>query len=172
MIQFRDSVSPGSIPTATTHVAAYATGRYVWPTEQLDRFERHIKIGVLSRSPSQARIARVLDIERFDASVDDFPPFAEERLDLKHPDPTAYCSIDTIPALLLAIEAARLYTWRLWVAWWWERPLPPTAAEVLAEIRALTGIELPPRVLWACQWQNGVSYDTSVLYGADDFTRR
>lgn len=177
MINFADSTNPAAIPSQFTHVAAYPNGRYAWPTSQLARFKAHIEIAVLAGQPQQARIARELDCERFDAGVRDFPPFAEERHAEGHDDPTAYSSIVGDPgfglrALLNAIDAAN-YTkpWRLHVAWFWGRPFPPTAAEVLAEIRALTDIRLPVGILWACQWQNGAHYDTSVLYGRDDFTR-
>lgn len=171
MIPFADSISPASIsPHLFSRVAAYETGRYAWPAADVGRFDRHIKIGVLPGSPSQARTARVLDIERFDAAPADWVPFANERLAAGHDDATAYCSISTIPALLDA--GIPQGNWRLWAAWWWQRTFPPTATEVLAEIATLTGIMLPASRLWACQWQNGTSFDTSVLYGADDFTTR
>ena len=175
MTEFADSTEPGAInPAEFSHVAAYANGRFRWTDAQVARFPAHIKIGVLSGSPSQAAVARVLDIERFDAIPADFPPFAKERLALGHKDATAYCDLSTLPAVIEHVAEAMLKpgTWRLWLAWWWLRPFPPTSAEVLAEIRVLyPSLAVPTGSLWACQWQNGQHYDSSVLYGRNDFTR-
>ena len=178
MINFADSTNPAAIPSQFTHVAAYHDGLYQWPTAQIERFPAHFEIGVLPGMPGQARFCRALDVERFDATPADFPPFVRERRQLGHEDATCYTSIlgadgyGILPVAAKLTEAGILLeTVRLWVAWWWGRPFPPTAAEVLAEIRALTGLRLPVGTLWACQWQNGTHYDTSVLYGRDDFTR-
>ena len=178
MISFADSTNPAAIPSAFTHVAAYPNGDFAWPETQLARFPYHVEIGVFSGQPQQAQIARVLDVERFDATPADFPPFVLARRQLGHEDATAYSSIlgdegFGIAQIVAELGAAGilLSSVRLWVAWWWGRPFPPTAAEVVAEVKALTGITLPPGVLWACQWQNGANYDSSVLYGRDDFTR-
>ena len=174
---FADSITPSLIPPAFTHVAAYANGRYAWPEIEIDRFPRHVMIGVEPGNPSQAAVARCLDVERFDARPADFPPFAEERTRLGHEDPTAYTSIlgpegFGLAPLLVAISNAQYKgPVRYWIAWWWGRPFPPTATEVLAEIKTLTNISLPASQLWACQWQNGQNYDSSVLYQRDDFTR-
>lgn len=174
MINFADSVTPRLIPQTFTHVAAYGNGLYKWSPAQYE-FSKHITIAVKSGDPSQALYARALDVERYDARASDFPPFARERLALGHDDPTVYCSMVADPyfglrAVVNALaDAAYTGPWRLWVAWWWGRDYPPTAAEVLAEIRALTGLRLATGVLWACQWRNGLNYDTSALYGRDDF---
>ena len=178
MISFADSTDPITIPSTFTHVAAYANGRYGWSTAQIEAFPAHVEIGIYTGHPEQAKVARVLDVERFDATPADFPPFVQERTRLGHGDATAYTSIlgddgFGIDAVITALEDAHVSDpWRLWIAWWWGRPFPPTASEVTAEVRALTGIVLPPGRLWACQWQNGTNYDTSVLYGRDDFTRQ
>lgn len=176
MIEFADSTAPSLIPASFTHVAAYGNGAYAWPGTELHRFPRHVIIAVKPGDPGQAKFARALDVERYDARPADFPPFARERHALGHDDPTAYSSIVGdqgfgLQALINAMtDAGYKLPWRLWVAWWWGRDFPPAASEVLAEIRALTGIVLPQGVLWACQWRNLPGYDTSVLYGRDDFT--
>ena len=179
MISFADSTNPAAIPHAFTHVAGYANGRFAWSSAEIASFPRHILIGVESGNPGQAKEARVLDVERFDAVPSDFPPFVAERRSAGHNDATAYTSIlgDAgfgIEALTAALSRAgmSLDSVRLWVAWWWGRPFPPTAAEVHNEVRILTGLTLPVGTLWACQWQNGTNYDSSVLYGRDDFTER
>lgn len=175
MISFADSVNPLRIPGSFTHVAAYADGAYEWSPGHFG-FGKHVMIAVRPGDREQARFARVLDVERYDARPVDFPPFARERHALGFDDPTAYSSIlgdqgFGLQALLNAMaDVDYKLPWRLWVAWWWGRDFPPAASEVLAEIRALTGIVLPQGVLWACQWRNLPGYDTSVLYGRDDFT--
>lgn len=175
MIRFADSINPAAISTADfDHVAAYVDGLYTWPDAELRRFPRHIEISVFPGDAQAAAQARVLDIERFDANPADFPLFVKARLAAGHEDATAYCSIDTVPAVIGAMRAAKIHPslWRLWVAWWWGRPMPPTAGEVANEIAALTGVVLPAGLLWACQWQSTTKFDQSVLYQRDDFTKR
>src|SRR5215469_9725433 len=143
MFGFADSVTPQAIsPAQFSHVAAYYDGRFAWPASQVRRFPRHILISVLAREPGQARFARCLDMERFDASSADFPPFVEVRHAAGHDDALGYTSIlgnapgEGVEAIWAAMRND-LNPWSLWVAWWWGRPFPPTAAEVLAEIKAL-----------------------------------
>jgi len=186
MFKFADSIHPDHISSFEfDHVAAYANGFWKWTPEQLARFPRHILIGVLGGQPEQARIARCLDMERYDAQARrDFAPFVQQRIALGHDDALGYSSIlgdtpdDGIKALIEAMTAADLGAapWRLWVAWWWGRPFPPTAAEVLAEIKALTDITLPVGRLAGCQWLPGDDtsatndFDTSVWFIRDNFT--
>lgn len=179
MIQFADSAAPSLIRYPEfTHVAVYANGMYQWPDDQVARFPAHVRIGVEAGQPAQAEVARVLDVECFDAAPADFPPFVRARHAAGHDDATVYTSILGDPGYgiepvieELTSNGLMAASWRLWVAWWWQRPFPPTAAEVLAEIRALTNIVIAPGRLWACQWQNGPAFDTSVLYKRDDFVR-
>ena len=176
MFAFADSVTPQLInPAEFSHVAAYYDGRFKWSRAQLRRFPRHILISVLAGSPLNARFARGLDMEKFDASAADFPAFCQERFDAGHEDALGYTSIlgsepgEGVAAIVAAMHESPL-PWQLWVAWWWGRPFPPTAAEVLAEIKALTGVVLPAGRLAACQWRNAPALDTSVWYGRDTFT--
>lgn len=166
---FADSVNPAAIPSTFTHVAAYANGKFLWPSNELDRFAKHIRIGVYPRRPDQARYARVLDVERYDASVSDFMAFARERHQLGHHDATAYCSLSLVGSLWEEMRGVDV-PWRLWAAWY--VPFQPSAASVLAELEGAFGVRLPASKLWAVQWDNGATFDTSVLYGADDFSRR
>src|SRR5215469_4750428 len=176
MFAFADSVTPQLInPAEFSHVAAYVNGRFAWSPAQVKRFPRHIMIGVLPGAPVQARVARCLDMERFDASAADFPAFVGARADAGHDDALGYTSIlggapgEGIEAIV-SMMTGEPDPWQLWVAWWWGRPFPPTAAEVLAEIKALTGVVLPVGRLAGCQWRNAPALDTSVWYGRDTFT--
>jgi hypothetical protein len=171
-VQFADSVSPQLIPASEfTHVAAYADGHYTWLAAELRRFPAHIQIAVEPGQPWQASEARVLDVERFDATPADVLPFINRRHQLGHNDATIYCSLSVVPSVIAAIGRSTL-PWRLWAAWWWRKDVPPSRDQVLLELFRLTGVALAPSRLWACQWRNGADWDTSVLYGADDFTRR
>ena len=176
MFAFADSVTPQLInPAEFSHVAAYVNGRFAWSPAQVRRFPRHIMIGVLPGAPVQAQVARCLDMERFDASAADFFPFIEERHAAGHDDALGYTSIlGDVPgegiAAIWADVKDTVLPWSLWVAWYWQRPFPPTAAEVLAEIKALTNISLPVGKLAGCQWRNAPALDTSVWYGHDTFT--
>ena len=185
MFPFADSTEPEAINSGTgpvfAHVAAYDNGEYAWPAGSLARFPRHILIGVETGQPRQAIRCRALDMERFDAGADDFPPFVRQRLEEGHRDPLGYTSIlgeddnEGLAAVLTALSVLPPDTpWEIWLAWYWGRNFPPAKAEVLAEIHALTGISLPPARLAACQWLPGPigGYDTSVWYGRDTFTRR
>src|SRR5215469_2988962 len=94
MFAFADSVTPQLInPAEFSHVAAYVNGRFAWSPRQVRRFPRHIMIGVLPNAPVQAQVARCLDMERFDATAADFPPFVGERFMAGHEDALGYTSI-------------------------------------------------------------------------------
>jgi hypothetical protein len=179
MFAFADSTSPEAIdPAKFTHVAGYANGKYAWSDHEFGRFKRHFKIAVKPGDSGQARGARCLDIERFDATVADAAPFARERARAGHEDCLFYCSLSVVPALISALRSAEnesadakhQLTWGLWAAWWWQKPHAPTAEEVLAELKALSGVTLPASKLRGCQWQTGPEIDRSVWYAADNFS--
>ena len=179
MIPFADSTNPDAIdPAKFSHVAGYANGKYAWSEHQFDRFKRHFKIAVKPGDPTQARFARCLDIERFDATVADAAPFARHRARAGHSDCLFYCSLSVVPALVSSLRAAEADTagaggqlqWGLWAAWWWQKPHAPTAHEVLAELKNLSGVTLPADKLRGCQWQTGPDIDRSVWYAPDNFS--
>lgn len=176
VIKFADSTNLDKVsPFEFTHVAGYANGRYQASPRQLARFKKHFLIGVETGNPAQARIARALDMEKYDADALDFPDFVHERCDVGHDDALGYTSIlgdgpdQGIVAVVEAMAGIQL-PWHLWVAWWWGRPFAPTLAEVCAEILALTGLIVPPRSIACCQWQPGEDFDSNVWYIRDTFT--
>ncbi|HXS63717.1 MAG TPA: hypothetical protein VN767_12775 [Streptosporangiaceae bacterium] len=176
MFAFADSTNPEAIDAAKfSHVAGYANGKYAWSDHQFARFKRHFKIAVKPGDPSQARLARCLDIERFDATVADAAPFALDRAKAGHDDCLFYCSLSVVPALVSALRSAKAEhpdagKWGLWAAWWWQKPHAPTAAEVSAELKRLSGVTLPAGKLRGCQWQPGGAIDRSVWYAPDNFS--
>ena len=111
----------------------------------------------------------MLDVERGAAGPDAVPGFIAQRHSLGHDDATIYCSISTLPAVLNAC-AGVVPIPRLWLAWWWQRPGFPTRAQVIAEV-ALDGIDLMPEEVWACQFASFPRWDSSIVYGTEDWSR-
>lgn len=177
-ILFADSTRPQLISSMVNggflRVAAYADGLYKWPPEQLARFSRHFLISVTG-DPLAARYARCKDIERYDAVPGQFPGFARERKVAGHDDATAYIQISNVVSVVEAMEAAGLRHepwWCLWVAWWTEDGQAPTRDEIVTELAVAYDLQIEPERIKACQFKPGPDHDTSIWYGADDFTRR
>lgn len=176
MFKFADSTNPSAINESQfSHVAAYGNGLYTWPDSQVKRFPKHFLISTESGNPGAAKHMRCLDTERYDASALDVPPFVDTRMAFGHDDSLIYTSIlgngpNEGIAPIVRVMADQPGVWALWVAWWWGRPFAPTISEVLAEVKALTGIELPAYRVRACQWRNGPDIDESVWYDRDTFT--
>lgn len=169
---FYDSTDWTQIPASARYVAGYLNGRYAWPDTAYLTRSGHFKIGVLSEAPQQAREARCLDIERFDADVYDAAPFIAERSSSGHKDALLYTDLSNVATLLDAIKAGGQWSsnWGLWIAWWWGRPNPPTRAQVRAQIEARWNGSLPNRRIKAVQWSNGLHYDSSMWYGTPHFS--
>ncbi len=149
IILMADSASPQNVPGTFTAVAVYINGLYAWPQAKIDRFPRILRISVLS-DPSHAAAARVLDVERCDASPGR-ADFIRERQRLGHHDATIYCGESVVPAVQSACAGL---SYRLWVASWTGHPHEIDNA-------------------WAVQYSGGVNlqYDTSIVYGREDFSR-
>jgi len=172
MFEFADAVDLANVdPAVYPNVAAYANGRFAAPADQLARFKRHKLIAVEPNNPGQAAIARTLDVERFDATIFDAQPFINERYNHDRDDAEIYIEISSVPALLVA-TGAETRDWYVWIAWWWLQGVPPTGADVLNELREVYKTELPANVhLSACQWENTPTFDKSVSYRKNTFTR-
>jgi hypothetical protein len=167
-----DSTQPAQIPAsykqmANRGAALYYDGRFACPPQVADTFPRRIMISVTG-DPAAARRARVQDIERFDATPKDWPPFAAERERLGRDDATCYCSADVVGQVVDACKAAKAPApSRWWIAWFVNSQ--PTRRQVIQEVRHLTGVELGPQVVWACQFLPGGHFDTSVIFGPPDW---
>ena len=149
-------------------VAVPVNGIYAWSPAQEHLFARKMRFSVEAGQPMAARVARGLDVERFAARPADVPSFLFERERAGHADATIYCNLSTVPDVLAAGE---LDVPRWWLAWYWGRPGHPSAAQMLAELHRLTGVDLPPERLWACQYASFAQWDLSVVYGPEDFSR-
>lgn len=160
-----DTTDPWEIPTIfrvkPNGVAAYVDGEFAWPEGQLRLFPRHIGITVTG-IPAMAQHARVIDVERFDATPADVPPFLENRAKLGHPDGEVYCDRSTVAEVLAAIEG------RQPEPWWWIATLdnhPWTPGELAADIRDNYGADIAPQRIRAIQCYPGGHFDTSLCYG-------
>jgi hypothetical protein len=162
-----DSTDLALVPASFKAAFLYADGKYVPTGQEAARFEWVAHISVTG-NPLAAAYARVQDVERFDATPAEFPPFAAQRLSLGHSCGIAYADLSTITekdGLLdqLAAESMLADRWLLWVAWWWGQDVPPSLAEVAGQLE-LMGRRVHPDRIAACQWKPGGPYDTSVLY--------
>ena len=158
-------------------VAGYVSGGpgIEWSETQFALFTRKLRIWQQPWRAGAAADARFIDREPLAADAEDVPPFLLERFELHHRDGGFYSDISDLPGVLTAIHDADLAAavpWRVWLAWYWGRRYPPTQAQVLAEVKDLTGIDLNPLRLWACQWLPMGFADKSIVYGTPDFSRR
>lgn len=168
---FADSITPDSIPAEFTRVAAYYNGAYAWPREALARLTGgHILISVTG-DPDAAEAARCIDVERWDATPEQSPEFVGARFGCGHRDALIYCSLATVPAVLHFNSPTDLHPWRLWLADWTPDGRPPTRADLVDRLHAQYGVTVPAWRIWGCQYASLGSYDASVLYAPDDFTR-
>jgi hypothetical protein len=163
-----DSTDPATLPE-DANVAGYVNGEFVWSQREFAEFPRHVKISVMSDMPGAAQYARVLDVETFDATLDDVVPFLTRRIFFGFSNGTIYCNRDTLPGVLERIHAAKgLHLgWkvtrsgrgncRLWVADWTGEP---------HELDDMTGV-------WAVQYKNDTerNRDESEIFGPADLSR-
>jgi len=169
-----DGISP-DVPAilnrwgSSTPVACYVNGDYAWTKRQEAEFGRKIRVSVESGQPDAARVARVLDVERYAAGPGDIGPFLAARKAAGHADATVYCNLSTFGQIPAAVRGE---VPRWWLAWYWQRPGQPSAAQVLAELHAVTGdVLVPAGRLWACQYASDSLWDVSAVYGQQDWSR-
>lgn len=162
-----DSVEPSAIPrlyaVAPNGVAAYADGSYVWSPARY-RFPRHWSICVTGNL-AMAPHARVLDVERFDATPEDVEPYQLRRRELGHTT-TVYCSRSTVPEIVKVNPLWRNLLW--WIAtlddhFW-------TPSQLVANIHENYGAVIDPNMIHAIQWAGRGSYDESSIWGNPNWT--
>ena len=160
-----DSVNPAAIPGRTA--AAYVNGDYAWSRSEEARFGALVRISVMPGMPEAAKAARVLDVERYAATITDIAPFVQAREALGHKDATIYISLDALLSLTESNLQLVISVPRWWVAWWWGRPGYPRLDEVAGQLQD----RVPAERIWACQYRNTADWDESVIYGKQDFSR-
>lgn len=147
---FRDTTQPQLIGTSGIDgVLAYANGKYRWPTPEISRFvEAGKRVHLIDVDGNGWQIADILDVERFDATVDQVPEWVEKRWAF-HSTAAVYCSRSTVPAVISVLDGRPCY---LIVADWTNAPHLPA-------------MELAPRVVIAAvQYASYTNYDEVAVY--------
>lgn len=160
-----DSVEPATVPEAfavrPNGVIAYVDGRYAWTPDQLARFPRYESISVTG-DPAAMRVARWVDVERYDATPGDVPACWEARQRFGYANFGVYCDRSTVPEVLDATEGREPLWWIATLdnhAW--------TPAELAANIYAVYRVTInPARVRWIQCYPLG-SYDVSRGFGPE-----
>jgi len=152
-----DSTTPAQIPADAQMVAGYVNGLYRWDAADWARFPRDCARVHIDVDGSAWHVASVLDIERFDASPQDFPGWAKARLAVGLAWPTAYCSRSNADVVLELCRKAGLADadWFLGVATLDGTILPADAYPNLAYCQAFGAA------------RGGPNYDLSVVYRDD-----
>lgn len=163
-----DSVDPDTIPQAFTikpnGVIAYVDGKYAWTPGQLARFPRYEAISVTG-DPAAMRVARWVDVERFDATPAEVPGCWDARRSFGYSDFGAYCDRSTAGEILDATEG-REPLW--WIATLDGLPWNPVT--LAADIYRRYHVNITPaRVRWIQNQPMG-SYDVSSGFGRETWT--
>lgn len=163
-----DSTEPDTIPTAFTlrpnGAIAYVDGRYAWTPEQLARFPRYEAISVTG-DPAAMRVARWVDVERFDATPAEVPACWDARRAYDFTDFGVYADRSTVPDILDATHGAEPL-W--WIATLDGQPWTPIAlaADIWNRYRVMIS---PHRIRWIQNLPMG-SYDVSLGFGRETWT--
>lgn len=169
-VRMADSVEPANIPAVyeawPNGVAIYANGRYAWSTAALARFPRFIAISVTG-VPATASFARVLDVEKGDATPSDVPHFLDARRKKfgKHSG-MIYASRSLLPAIMEALDGRPEPDW--WIPTLDNHPWTP--AELAADISRHWGVSLTQGKIRAIQWQDAHTFDGSSVWGQMHWT--
>lgn len=151
---FRDTVSPQLIGTSTCDgVLAYANGAWSWPAAEVHRFiEAGKRVHLIDVNASAPGYADILDVERFDATVDQAPGWVERRV-AKHSTAAIYIERSNVRGLVAELAMRPCY---LIVADWTGKPHIPA------------GLDLPPWiVLAATQYANHPNWDDVAVYSRE-----
>jgi len=163
-----DSVKPALIPAkfklGRNGVLAYIDGEYAWTEDEIHSFPRFWCITVTG-NPAVARDARCIDVERYDATPDDVPPYRDARTALGG-FTYVYSDRNTLPDIYDACGSWNML--HLFVATLDFNPWTPQT--LAANIRAETGLIVPPDIIVAIQNIPGENYDQSSIFGNPDWT--
>lgn len=168
-----DSTRPALIPDSfrlrPNGVAAYVDGEYAWPLETQDSYPRIWRIcvtGALAMAPH----ARVLDVERFDATPADVEPYREARA-ARAENCIVYCDRSTVAQVVRACPS----TWHLLE--WWIATLDGgawTPAAIVRWLDANSGelgpAPIDPARIRAIQNVGMGAYDVSLMFGDPRWT--
>ena len=164
-----DSTRPELIPDKfalrPNGVLVYVDGAYRWPETQVRRFPRHWRI-TTTGNPLMAEHARVIDVERFDATPADVEPYQNAR-DRIGDRTVVYCDRSTIPAV---VQANNEWPHLLWmIATLDGRNWNPQS--LAADISLNERIYLDARLIHAIQNIPGENFDTSLMFGDSEWAK-
>jgi hypothetical protein len=152
----------GRMQPVVTYATAVPGLGITWTTAEESLFAEKVRLATRPGDHArQASQARGLDIERYDATIDDARPFAIDRVTfcqrhLIEADALLYASagrdaqygmpevISRVPDLLKTGHV------RLFVAWYWERGEPTSVEPLLEELHG-QGVSADPS--WIALWQ-------------------
>jgi hypothetical protein len=146
-IHFYDSASPQNIPSGV-YAAVNIDGDFAWPEHDIARMARVFRY-VVHPTVERARLARGVDIESGDATVEEAMPFLIARHRM-FGDATAYVNRSTLPSLREQVDRAGITVYE-WVA-------------TLDGTQNIAGA-------WAVQYSGGIDarFDLSILHGVNNF---
>jgi hypothetical protein len=158
-----DSTRPELIPDKyalrPNGVLVYVDGDYKWPTTQVHRFPRHWGI-TTTGAPDSAPHARVIDVERFDATPADVQEYAGARM--VHNDRTiVYCSRSTIPLVVSETKAWHRLLWFISTL----DGMDWTPEQMVDNVWRLYDVAIEPKMIVAIQNIEGEQYDSSLIFG-------
>jgi len=108
-----DSITAADIPTDCDLVAGYIDGGYKWPESWWTRFPGKVKVRVAVLASTND--GHVLDVETGDATPDQAPDWVARRR-RAGADPTIYCNLSNMGAIMDAFNAAGVARPHLWLA--------------------------------------------------------
>jgi hypothetical protein len=111
-----DSITVADLPPASVMVAAYANGHYLNYPAARERFPEAVVVSISTTADVSGGLAHVLDIERGDATPDQYEEWARTQRAHGVVRPTAYCSASTARAYFSRPGRRRIAD--LWVADW------------------------------------------------------
>jgi hypothetical protein len=163
-----DSVQPHLIPGLYAHdpngVAAYEDGRYAW-NPVVRGFPNHWRICVTG-DPAVAPRARVIDVEKFDATPADVAAYQTVRARLGE-NTVVYCSRSTVPEVVRVNVGYPSLHW--WIATLEDKWYTPT--DLAAYLQRVWSVDINPNRIVAIQWAGRGSYDESSIWGDPHWTK-
>jgi hypothetical protein len=138
-----DSINATGIPGSAAVVAGYGDGEFLWPSSWWDLFPAAVHLVIVV---SADHAGDILDVEKGDATPDQVPGWVRRFNRPGRRRPTVYCSRDTWPQVVAALEAAGLSAAA--VDWW---------AATLDETQDVAGAV-------AVQYRDVGPYDLTVIH--------
>jgi hypothetical protein len=166
-VHMADSIEPGMIPPRFRRnpngVLIYVDGPHAWGTREIDRFPNHWGITVTG-NPAMAPHAREIDVERYDATPENVPGYADSRAQIgKHTD--VYCARDTVPLVIAADNKWESLFWHIATL----DNYPWTPPEIVKWLEDNCQVKLDQAKIRAIQNVPGATYDTSEVFGTPNW---